>query len=359
MSYQHRSSPIPSCFRRPSATTKPNLTTCLYNTDVGLFALSWSRSLFGRYLHLHYHYHASFHLHIKLFPWYYNKQGSKKLNLINIQKPAKVFWDLSSAKYGSGPEPQSGFYVAIVIDGEMVLLMGDSPKEAYLRTVATEKRFQAPMILRREHVYGTKLYSTKANIGGHERSISIECRLVGDPSLYFSIDNKRVLQIKHLKWKFRGNESIEIDGTYVQVSWDVYNWLFDGDHQHHHEDGYALFMFTIFHQKSGFGQEDDCCSGRNIHNRNNSSNEMLLWPQFHHQQHSFGFGFEEKKMKKKKGGAGLLRRSGRSSSSSSLSSANSSGSCSSSVMEWANSEEDELMKLPYSGFSLLVYAWKT
>ncbi|KAI3467973.1 hypothetical protein Pfo_024636 [Paulownia fortunei] len=292
--------------------------------------------------------------------WNYKKQGSKKLNLITINKAARIFWDFSRAKYGSGPEPLSGFYVAVVIDGEFVLLVGDSPKEAYSRTGATQKRQQAPMVLRREHVYGTKLYSTKVKIGGHERNISIDCRLGEDPRLYFSIDSKRVLQIKHLKWKFRGNESIEIDGTYVQVSWDVYNWLFNEHNRD--EDGYALFMFTIFHQKhSGFEQEDDCCSNRNI--KSNNINGLLPWSPFHHQPQSFGsgFGFEEKKMKKKKkkGGAGLLMRSGRSSSSSSLSSANSCSSCASSVMEWANSEDDEFMSLPYSGFSLLVYAWKS
>ncbi|CAK9149201.1 unnamed protein product [Ilex paraguariensis] len=97
--------------------------------------------------------------------------------------------------------------------------------------------------------------------------------------------------VKHLKWKFRGNARIEVDGVQIQVSWDVDNWLFEG---------------------------------------------------------SCGFEFETKKMKK-----GLLRSAG-SSTSSSLSSASLSYS---SVMEWASMEENEL-KGP-SGFSLLVYAWKS
>ncbi|PIN24007.1 hypothetical protein CDL12_03250 [Handroanthus impetiginosus] len=364
--YQHRRFPTPiSCFshRRPSATTNPYLTTCLYNTDVGLFALSWSRTLFGRSLHLHHMHHqhrqaSTFHLHMRIKPFPYNKRrGSTKLNLINIHKPATIFWDLSSAKYGSGPEPLSGFYVAIVIDSEIILLVGESLEEAHSvirSTGAARNRFPSPMILRREHVRGTKLYSTMVSIGGHERNISIECRLVENPRLCFSIDNQRVLQIKHLKWKFRGNESIEIDGNCVQVSWDVYKLLFD-----HRDNGYALFMFTIFHQKSvGFGVQDD----QDIqYNRNNNSKATSLWPQFQPSLgFEFGLGDEKKLMKKNKGGAGLLRRSRRSSSFSSLSSANSSGSWTSSVMEWADStEEDQLMSLPNSGFSLLVYAWKT
>lgn len=203
----------------------------------------------------------------------------------------------------------------------MVLLVGDLPKEAYSRTRAPkpEKNLNPNMVLRREHVCGNKLYITKANFGGKDREISIDCRIGEDPRLYFSVDNKRVLQIKHLKWKFRGNERIEVDGVPVLVSWDVYNWLFDDE-----DDGYALFMFKF--EKSSLDEQ--------------VNNGIQMWS-----QQSGGFGFETKMMKK-----GVLR----SSSSSSLSSASSS--CSS-VMEWASTEENEL-KDP-SGFSLLVYAWKT
>lgn len=184
-------------------------------------------------------------------------------------------------------------------------------------------------------MYGARPYSTKALIGGKEREISIECKLVKDPRLYVTIDDKRVLQIKHLKWKFRGSETVEIDGNHVQISWDVYNWLFD---RNRGEDGYALFMFTVFTES-----------------KNSQNLKNLSMPQF---QNSFGLGFEEKKMKKRKKG-GLLRRGGRSSSFSSFSSANSSSSCSSSVMEWADNEDDEFMDYPYSGFSLQVYAWRS
>ncbi|XP_004244888.1 uncharacterized protein [Solanum lycopersicum] len=321
-----------ACFGRPAATalppvgvaTYPNLATSLYNTHLGLFALTWSRNLFGRSFHIHFllnglsspHLSPSFQLHIKPFV-FWKKHGSNKLH-----NNVHIFWDFSKAKFGSGPEPRSGFYMAATVNGEMVLLVGDLLKEAYSRTRARNKYMNMNMVLRREHVYcGNKLYITKAKFGGKEREISIDCRIGEDPRLYFSVDNKRVLQIKHLRWKFRGNERIEVDGVGVAVSWDVYNWLFDDD-----EDGYALYMFKF--EKSSLDEEQF----------NNS-----MWS-----QQSCGFGFETKMMKK-----GVLRSS--SSSSSSLSSASSS--CSSSVMEWASTEENE-MKDP-TGFSLLVYAWKT
>lgn len=354
------SSPLPSCFRPPTTnhhsmtaappptSTSPNLTTSVYHTDLGLFALTWSRTALGRSLHLHLHLllnnnpssnltlsppssTPSFHLHIKPFI-FWNKQGSKKLKMTNTTttpKTVHVFWDLSKAKFGSRPEPQSGYYIAAVVDGEMTLLAGDSPAEAYTKTRAHEnpKKSQL-MVLRREHVYGDKLYTTKADFGGKNRDISIDFSRAGDDwRLYFSVDNKRVLKIKHLKWKFRGNERVEVDGAHVNVSWDVYNWLFEED-----DNGFALFMFR-------FDEERDHGVGYL-----NERNGGLFWSQ----QSSCGFGFEKKKMKKS-----LLRGTRSSSSSSSLSSASSG--CGS-VMEWESVEENEL-KDP-SGFSLLVYAWK-
>ncbi|KAA8521665.1 hypothetical protein F0562_012345 [Nyssa sinensis] len=237
------------------------------------------------------------------------------------------------AKFGSGPEPQSRFYIAVVVDGEMILVVGDRPDEVYAKTRATKPKKTQTMVLRREHVHGNKVYSTKASFGGKTRDISIDCRVDDDPRLCFSVDHKRVLQIKHLKWEFRGNERVEIDGVHITVSWDVYNWLFKDRHD---QDGYALFTFRF--EKLGFEDEDEL-----THNLNDE-NGMVLWSQ---QSCGFGFGFEKEKMKK---------RTTRSATSSSSSLSSASSSCSS-VMEWESMEENEL-KGP-SGFSLLIYAWKS
>ncbi|CAH9084077.1 unnamed protein product [Cuscuta epithymum] len=363
---QHHSShfPSPSCFRpsnsaasgggggsrsskvAPPIPAAPTLATSLYHTDLGIIAVTWSRSMLGRSFHLHFSLDdaaeeddgvstpavaslaatPSFHLHIKPFV-FWKKQGSKRVQISCGGKirNGHIFWDLSRAKFGSGPEPRSGFFIAVVIDGEIVLLVGDSHKEAYSKTRARIPGEGAgpgqTMVLKREHVYGSKLYVTEATIGGKHRNICIECRISGDdPRLYFYVENKRVLQIKHLKWKFRGNERIVIDGFPIHISWDVHNWLFEDD-----DDGYALFMFKFENEDDG---GDHSRAGKAVK--------------------SCGFGFETKMMKK-----GLLRTA-RSSSSTSLSSASSS--CSS-VIEWASTEENEL-KGP-TGFSLLVYAWKS
>ncbi|KAI3716711.1 hypothetical protein L1987_67778 [Smallanthus sonchifolius] len=224
----------------------------------------------------------------------------------------------------------------------MTLLIGDSPKQAYNKTKSTQSNKTQITVLRREHVAGinNKKYTTKATFRGKTREITIDCTRVASAGsgagngnvacdnsrLYFSVDNKRVLVVKHLQWKFRGNERVEIDGVHIQISWDVHNWLSEEET----DDGYALFMFRF--EKSGFDYHED----DKLLTRLNAAGS------------GFGFGFEMRKMKK-----GLLKRA-KSSSSSSLSSASSG--CGS-VMEWESVEENEL-KGP-SGFSLLVYAWKS
>ncbi|XP_039007809.1 uncharacterized protein LOC120135623 isoform X2 [Hibiscus syriacus] len=363
----HHSPSFPSCFRPcstaeinfiappppppPQLSGKTDLATSLYNTNLGLFSLAWSRTFLG-HSHLHLHPSSSyspssplllpasisfstlhFHLHIKPFI-FWKKHGYKKLSSATVPN-VQVFWDLSRAKFGSGPEPYSGFYIAVVVDGEMTLLVGDSAKEAYARTRAQKPRESQALVLRRERVLGKKVYNTKARFGGKSRGISIEFKADEDGKLCFSVDNKRVLQVKRLKWKFRGNERIEVDGVSIQVSWDVYNWLFDNDLN----NGHAVFMFKFENEGSDIIEGDYQQDG---------ADGAVLW-----QQSSCNFGvngIEWKKMRKS------LLRTARSSSSSSLSISSASSGGNSSVMEWASVEESEL-SAP-TGFSLLVYAWK-
>ncbi|KAF3446221.1 hypothetical protein FNV43_RR11400 [Rhamnella rubrinervis] len=344
-------SPFPSCFR-PSATTEkrghappppppppppisgnPNLTTFLYHTDLALFSLTWSRSFVGRSLRLHLLHRGfespppplfsspTFHLHIKPFI-FWKKHGSKKL-APNVY----IFWELSKAKFGTGPDPQSGFYIAVVVDKVMTLLVGDLTKEAYAKTKAHKSPSpHQVLILKREHVVADKLYTTRAKFGGKMREIQIDCGYNDGSRLCFSVDNKKVLQVKRLKWKFRGNERIEVDGVPVHISWDVYNWLFETDH--HNDDGHAVFMFK-------FEEDEDDIQMGHYGDKNGMD---LSW--------NMGMnGIEWRKMGKSLSSSSVSMSSGGSSRGGS------------SVMEWASMEESELSG-GRTGFSLLVYAWR-
>ncbi|KAJ7540776.1 hypothetical protein O6H91_10G030200 [Diphasiastrum complanatum] len=174
-------------------------------------------------------------------PWFFWKlQGSKSIN-VDGQR-VDVYWDMASAKYSHGPEPQDSFYVAIVSEGELVLLLGDMAKEAYKRTQTKPVSLDPTLLSRKEHMSGKKYYTTKAQFGekGKIHDIMIECHTDGtrEPRLYVRIDRQLMVHVKRLVWKFRGNQTIRVDGIAVEVFWDVYNWLFNpGIH------GNAVFMF--------------------------------------------------------------------------------------------------------------------
>ncbi|KAI4376866.1 hypothetical protein MLD38_014576 [Melastoma candidum] len=381
------SSPFPSCFRPPAAaaTTEDalppppphhlhdntNLTTCLYHSHLGIFSFTWSRTLFGRSLHLHLHPHSpspsfdfspsssslSFHLHMNNF-FFRNKRGSQKLCSTSPLLPSSssssllLCWDLSRAKFASGPEPVSGFYIAVSVDGELALLVGDLGKLACARMRARmpDKSVSQALFLRREHVFGNRVYHTTARIGAKNREISVDCNVNGDGRLSFCVDKERVLHVKRLKWKFRGNERVEFDGVSFQVSWDVYNWLFEDV-----RDGHAVFMFR-FDKLGDVVREEDQRSQKKDGDKERaftSNQNMLTWSQQPQSWSSCSFGMNEIELRKMRKS---MPRASRSASSSSMSSSASSCGSNSSVMEWASAEENNLMG-PV-GFSLLVYAWK-
>ncbi|KAI3684484.1 hypothetical protein L6452_33708 [Arctium lappa] len=56
-----------------------------------------------------------------------------------------------------------------------------------------------------------------------------------------SLENQKpqsvaMIHVKHLQWKFRGNESIHLKKVKIEVYWDVHDWLFSPGLRH------ALFV---------------------------------------------------------------------------------------------------------------------
>ncbi|KAL5100936.1 hypothetical protein RYX36_005263, partial [Vicia faba] len=92
------------------------------------------------------------------------KHGTKKLSANTY-----LFGNLSKAKFGSGPEPNSGYYVAV----------GDSNKDAYTKSKSKEPNgthnHNQYLVVRREHVYANKIYNTRARFSGKMKVIQIDC----------------------------------------------------------------------------------------------------------------------------------------------------------------------------------------
>ncbi|XP_031480834.1 uncharacterized protein LOC116250958 [Nymphaea colorata] len=326
----------PTCFSAPDAepTTSnsknmnksQNLITCIYHLQQqdgssgggqqnhpSLLTLTWSKTLLGHSLTVHLD-GSAFTIDIsppsplRLFR---PKRGSKPLAHANL------FWSFARARFDHGPEPTRNFYLCVVTAGRAALLLGDMPDEALRHAEVADLPDPSPsaLVSRREHVFGRRNYATTARFGGtgREHEIGIECSggEGKEAKLVVRVDGKSVLAVKKLAWKFRGNQRVVVDGSTVEIFWDVYNWLFNGG-------GHAVFIF-----QAGGGSGGGVALGG-------------VWPEL------VVKGPEKK----------LLRKSVSSRSTESASS----------VLQWAGSfseSSNQSWGSPNSGFSLLLYAWRS
>lgn len=180
---------------------------------------------------------------VEMQPWHFwRKYGAKQFQVDG--EAIDVVWDLRSARYSDEPEPLSDYYVAVVSGEEVVLLLGNLKKEAFRRTGSRPSLQDAVLVCKKEHVFSKKRFLTKARF--HEKGklhdISIECssgNLSGgvDVDMVIKIDGSVNVLVRHLQWKFRGNECISINQLKVQVYWDAHDWLFGTGMRN------ALFIF--------------------------------------------------------------------------------------------------------------------
>ncbi|KAL0434229.1 UNVERIFIED_CONTAM: hypothetical protein Slati_2757200 [Sesamum latifolium] len=234
-----------SCSSVGVSKSSQNSVTCVYRCKLFdkscLISIVWSKSLMGQCLSVEIDdasHQCIFKVDVK--PSLFSKRKGSKCLEVNSGR-IEVFWDLSMAKFGSGPEPLEGYYIGVVCKREMVLLIGDLTKEAFKKTGAIASLSSAVFVSKREHICGKRVFGTKAQFcdNGQIHDLKIECDTVfgDDPFLVVRVDSKPVMQVKHLRWKFRGNSTILVDGIPVEVFWDVHNWLFGSNL------GSAVFMF--------------------------------------------------------------------------------------------------------------------
>ncbi|GAA0138612.1 hypothetical protein LIER_00323 [Lithospermum erythrorhizon] len=191
---------------------------------------------------------------VELKPWYFwRKQGSKRFVVEGMV--VDVFWDLKAAKFNGETEPSSEYYVAVICDEEVVLLLGDMKKDAYRKTGCRPALVDPVLVSRKEHIFGKKRFVSRVKFDGKGKfhEISIECKNKGgsigssqcnnssengtDPEMEIKIDGHLLIHVKHLQWKFRGNEAIHISKARIEVYWDVHDWLFSPGLRH------GLFIF--------------------------------------------------------------------------------------------------------------------
>lgn len=170
------------------------------------------------------------------------RKGLRSLNVDESER-VDIFWDFKAVKFSTNPEPCSDYYVAIVFDKQMVLLLGDSKVDAYKRTMARPSPVAATLIHKEEVLYGNNAFDTQVLLddGTEKHNILIEnsSKRPNEPELRISIDGRVVVRVMHLDWRFRGNETVLVNNVPVQIFWDVHDWLFSCNPG----SGHGLFIF--------------------------------------------------------------------------------------------------------------------
>ncbi|XP_062193626.1 uncharacterized protein LOC133897068 [Phragmites australis] len=120
-----------------------------------------------------------------------------------------IYWDTADAKYHtSSPEPSRDYYLAVVRTP-----FPSSPAAATAQLVHTTRcRFRDD---------------------GAEHEVTVACRGEEwgsrDGEVTVSVDGKKVVEARRVKWNFRGNRTAVLgDGAVVEVMWDVHDWWFAG-----------------------------------------------------------------------------------------------------------------------------------
>ncbi|MCD7458985.1 hypothetical protein HAX54_039766 [Datura stramonium] len=158
-----------------------------------------------------------------------------------------IFWDFSKAMYEAGPEPIKGYFVKVMVNSEVGLILGDMGQEIEVEKLNLDDKFSRfVLVSRSEHFSGSSVFGTKAKFcdTGTCHDIVIKCNSTEEKgfknssaALCVSIDRKSVIQVKRLQWNFRGNQTIFVDGLVVDLMWDVHDWLFNP------KSGCGMFMF--------------------------------------------------------------------------------------------------------------------
>ncbi|XVF81398.1 hypothetical protein PTKIN_Ptkin15bG0152000 [Pterospermum kingtungense] len=203
---------------------------------------------------------------IELKPWHFwSRKGYKSFDVEGNQ--VDVYWDLRSAKFTGGAEPVADYYVALVADEEVVLLLGDYRKKAYKRTKSRPALVEPLLYYKKENVFAKKSFATRAKFDERrkEHEILVESSTTGlkDPEMWISMDGVVLVHVRNLQWKFRGNQTVLVDRQPVQVMWDVYDWLFSSP-----GTGHGLFIFKPIAgeadsdiEGSGHGGDSDTSTG--------------------------------------------------------------------------------------------------
>lgn len=166
---------------------------------------------------------------------FWGKKGLKSFEVDG--KRVDVYWDFRQAKFSNHAEPLSDYYVALVYNEEVVLMLGDMKMDAFKRTKKRPSLTEPILLCKKENVYGKRSFCAKAMFQNdkteHDLVIEFSLSGLGDPEMGITVDGFEVIRVMNLNWRFRGNENMKVDDVGVQIFWDVHDWLFSGSSTSH------------------------------------------------------------------------------------------------------------------------------
>ncbi|KAI3725232.1 hypothetical protein L1987_65013 [Smallanthus sonchifolius] len=129
-------------------------------------------------------------------------KGSKKLEPFDLK--IQLIWDLTKATYEIGPEPVKGYFVAVLVNSELVSI-GDI-EDLELKKLVFEYPFaKCSLVSRSERFVGNVEYSSRAKFfdTGMWHDILITCvaddqRTKNSFSMCVCIDKKNVIHVNRL-----------------------------------------------------------------------------------------------------------------------------------------------------------------
>jgi len=139
-------------------------------------------------------------------------------------------------------EPSRDYHLAVVADGELALLLGGGGEAAcdVRRCSAAESRSAGPsppalLLLLLVAAQAQLVHTTRCRFrdDGAEHEVTVTCRGhewgSRDGEVAVSVDGKKVVEARRVKWNFRGNRTAVLgNGAVVEVMWDVHDWWFTG-----------------------------------------------------------------------------------------------------------------------------------
>ncbi|XP_014517941.1 uncharacterized protein LOC106775344 [Vigna radiata var. radiata] len=250
-------------FRQPNTTSSSssssssycsqvpqNVVTCIYQTQLcnspTYLTLSWSKALFSHSLTVSAAdaFSVTISLNSSTTLSFFTRHGSKSIR----HRKIKLHWNFTRAEFAqNSAEPDSRFYLAITHNGKLQFFLGDLLRDLTRRRKKLEGRGESdnlvePVLLsRREHVFGSRCYVSRAVFMGSKHVIEIECG-GGGGAMRVKVDGETRLVVKRLAWKFRGFEKILIDGIEVEFYWDVLSWVVNDDGE---KNGHGVFVFQV------------------------------------------------------------------------------------------------------------------